>query len=137
MKNYFKYFVILPIALVACSCGKLEYMSRSSFAEAASGSILLQQPAFTNGQLITPEQQARIANRTMGGVSFTPSGVTKNGKVKAPLYFVLRRHKGEVSAETMLYESKNKEKTFLDNSILKFGIDRKRKGAGFDISLRW
>lgn len=135
MKKLYKHILLFPLVFTFCACGKMDYHSRSDFAERAKGSILLQQPAFTNGEIITPEQQARIADRTMGGLSFTPGA--SNGKPGDPLYFVLRRHKGIVSAETVLYESKNKDKTFFDNSMFKFGIDRRNEGANFDITLRW
>lgn len=135
MNKFYKHILLLPLVLSFCACGKMDYHSRSDFAERARGSILLQQPAFTNGEIITPEQQARIANRTMGGLSFTPGSA--DGKSGDPIYFVLRRHAGVVSAETVLYESKNKDKTFFDNSMFKFGINRKNEGANFDVTLRW
>jgi hypothetical protein len=129
--------LVLPLVLVTCSCGSVEYLNQSKFASENQGSLLLQRQAFANGAIITPDQEARLANRTLGGVSFTRSGLDDSGRPFKPQYFVLRREKQEVRAETILFESKNKNKSVIDNSIFGFGVDRKEKGLSLDLTFRF
>ncbi|HCR85808.1 MAG TPA: hypothetical protein DIV86_03935, partial [Alphaproteobacteria bacterium] len=114
MRNLYKYVLVIPLAFCAVACGRYEYHNQSKFAALNQGSILLQQPVLADGQIVPLEYTAKVKNRTLGGFSFTPSGIDKNGRPHDPVMFSLRREKQSIQAETVLFESKNKAKTFFD-----------------------
>lgn len=134
----FNRYILTASLLVLCSaCGKLEYHNQSKFAALNQGSPLLMQPVLNNGQIVSPELAAKASNRGIGGFSFTPSGLDKNGRPHDPIMFSLRREKQSIQAETLLFESKNKNKTLIDISTLEFGADKKQKKVGFDLTFRF
>lgn len=54
-----------------------------------------------------------------------------------PVTVDIKRLKSRVYAETRLYESDNKDKTFFDESMFNFGYDKKAHNIGMELSLKW
>ncbi len=49
----------------------------------------------------------------------------------------LKRNKSRLYAETPVFESDNKDKSTFDKGLFNFGIDKKSKGLGMELSLQF
>ncbi len=56
---------------------------------------------------------------------------------KNPMMLDLKKNKSRFYAETMLFESDNKEKSFFDQTIFNVGVDKKKKGLNVELSFKF
>ena len=137
MGKFSKNIIVVSLTLCSVACGRYEYHNQSKFRALNEGSPLLIQPVLNDGQIASAEMIAKANNRLMGGFSFTPSGLNNKGRPYEPVMFALRREKQSIQAETVLYESKNKNKTFFDTSTFECGLDKREKGISFDLTFQF
>lgn len=133
MENLSKFLFIglLVVGLSSCSStssfSDLGYMDRGDVAEFA-GDEPLDEVKYVG------YNKTRTA-KTLGAISISKFNQETSEDEKTIMK--IKRNKSFFYAETNLYESDNKDKSFFDESVFNFGVDKKTKGLSFEVSLKF
>lgn len=132
MENLSKFLFIglMVVGLNACSTSAVNgvgFMDRDDVAEFA-GDEPLDEVRYTG-------YKSFKTSKTLGAVSLNRFNQETSEDEKTIMK--IKRHRSFFYAETNLYESDNKEKSFFDESVFNFGVDRKTKGLSFEVSLKF
>ena len=118
-------YILLTAGLSACS--SMDYMDREDLAQ-LRGSSNVDEMKYTG-------YGAAKAIRTYGAINID-SFNEETGQVEKTV-FGLKRYKNRFYAETQLSESDNKEKSFFDETLFNFGIDKKTKALNVELSFKF
>ncbi len=123
-----KYLVIILAAsgLSACSTSEMSFADRTELAELRGEESLDSLRYFEYG-IIKP-------TRTLGELTLGKSDLDSS---EAATVIGFKRMKSRFYAETSLFQSDNKEKSFFDEGIFNMGVDKKTKGMNVELSFKF
>lgn len=119
-------FSILGLAFLCNACTSVDYVNNAGYSELTGEKINREADFDTSrgakqyGALIFKKDPRKAASEE--GNSFVVA---------------LKRQKSKFFGEATLFESKNSEKTFIDQTIFRFGADKKDKGLALGMSFRF
>jgi hypothetical protein len=127
MKNFFT-SILLTAGLCSCAAGTdVSFADRFDMQEESFGASI--------DEVRYTDFRAPKNIKTLGSVT-----INKFDKVTGeadPSVIMLKKYRSKFYAETKLFESDNKEKSFFDESSFNFGIDKKSKGMSVELSLKF
>ena len=118
-------YILLTAGLSACS--SMDYMDRNDLAQ-LRGSDNIDEMKYTG-------YGTSKAIRTYGAINIDNFN-EETGQTEQTV-FGLKRYKNRFYAETQLSESDNKEKSFFDETIFNFGVDKKTKALNVELSFKF
>lgn len=119
---------LLIMGLNACSMASMSFADRNDLI-AAQGYEGLDEIAY-NGYM-QPRTIKTLGTLTMNN-NFGKTDDTADARV-----FQLKRDKSKFYAETSLFTSDNKDRTFFDETLINFGMDKKQKGMNVELTLKF
>jgi len=124
MKKLFT-LILLTCGLNACST--VNYMDRTDLIHSRNG-LNVDEIEYSN------YGQSRTI-KSLGAVNIMRFDEVTGEK--NPMTLDLKRKKNLFYAETRLFESGNKEKSFFDETFFNVGVDKKKKGVSVELSLKF
>jgi hypothetical protein len=133
MENLSKFLFVtfLVVGLNACSTNSavsgVGFMDRDDLSEFA-GEEPIDEQRYTGYRTFR-------TSKTLGAISLNRFNEETSEDEKTLMK--IKRHRSFFYAEANLFESDNKDKSFFDESVFNFGVDRKTKGLNFEVSLKF
>jgi hypothetical protein len=125
MKNFMHILFLSLFGLFFTACGNMEYARNDSFDHER------QKAAFDLYEV----QNRNDGSKRYGGLILNNFSEETG---EASEYFVsLKRKKKRFYAETMLFQREEKENSFLEQAFFDFGLDKKKKSLGFNVTLKY
>lgn len=121
--------VLFALLLSSCSTSRIDFSDRNDLA-ATRGEESIHGIKYMDYGVIKTVH-------TLGAITIARSDFNKIGEKADPMVFDLKRSKSRFYAETNFFESDNKERSFFDKGMVNFGVDKKAKGVGMELSLQF
>lgn len=135
MKKIFNILAITILGSICISCNNMDYMNKKSFREMRASQGI---------ESFAPSKFDRKKIKEYGGLVIKPSneesdsGSTDTSTLEDENYYVsFKRQKSRVFAETLLFKADNEEKSIIDKTFFNFGLDKKKKGMSFEVTLKY
>ena len=125
-----KVFTLTVILLGLNACSTVDFSDRNDLQGDPEYLGLIDEITFTG------YQQPRTI-KTLGRLRVNNTFSKTNPEGDHGTTFMLKREKQRFYAETMLFTSDNKDKTFFDESSFNIGMDRKKKIMGMEVSFKF
>lgn len=122
-----KLFTSLFLVLGLNACSNVGYMDRTDLMQFRNTENIDEIKYLNYGQ------QKTI--KTLGALNIL-SFDEETGE-KSPTTVNLKKNKSRFYAETQLFVSDNKEKSFFDETIFNLGVDKKTKGMNMELTLKF
>jgi len=134
MKKFSNIFTYCALSLVLVACNNVDYMNRKSYAnfKESQGYEAFKPSKFDGKQ---PRSYGGLIIKKNPEAEVDTTNLTEDNDDN--YYVAVKRKKSRVFAETILFEAENKENSYIDETFFDMGIDHKKKGLSFGLTLRY
>jgi hypothetical protein len=130
MKIKLNILLVIPLVFLINACSHVEYLSRSSYQEYRGEEDHIKLRSFRDGHKLPREYGGLIIKKN-------PEDKQELNSEEAVYNLAFKRQKKKFYAEAVLYDGRDKENSFVDQTLFDFGIDKNQRSFNIGLTLKY